>query len=71
MKSHSHSHVLALNAISMIIFFLLLSYSMQAEASRPLSLRGDHQSTTSHFKSIKSFIIAQAYSGPSRRGPGH
>ncbi|KAL6270528.1 hypothetical protein ACE6H2_027439 [Prunus campanulata] len=63
MKSHSSTLVLAFNAISMIIFFLLLSYSVQVEASRPLG--------ASTFESIKSSIIAQAYSGPSRRGSGH
>ncbi|KAH0977899.1 hypothetical protein GBA52_027618 [Prunus armeniaca] len=63
MKSHSSTLVLAFIAISMIIFFLLLSYSVQVEASRPLG--------GSTFESIKSSIIAQAYSGPSRRGSGH
>ncbi|KAI4295711.1 hypothetical protein L6164_035728 [Bauhinia variegata] len=50
-----YSLAVAFNAISIIIFFLLLSYSMSVEGMRPL-------------KDQSGLILDRAYSGPSRRG---
>ncbi|KAB2635941.1 hypothetical protein D8674_026475 [Pyrus ussuriensis x Pyrus communis] len=59
---------MAFNTISiLIIFFPLLSYSAHVEVSRPL-IRAQDKCT---FKSIKSFLVAQAYSRSSHRGRVH
>ncbi|KAE9589368.1 hypothetical protein Lalb_Chr21g0308291 [Lupinus albus] len=60
MKGYSFS--VTVNAISLIIFFLLVSYSMNVEG-RTLK---DHSHT-----SFINLITNQAYTGPSRRGEGH
>ncbi|KAL5706957.1 hypothetical protein ACHQM5_025062 [Ranunculus cassubicifolius] len=57
----------ALNTITMFIFFfLVLSYSMTVDASRPLSDTFIAPSWMEGFT-----IIAKAYSGPSKGGKGH
>ena len=61
-----HSLTWAFNIIFIIIFTLLLSYSMHIEGLRVLK---DQSSSSS--SSMKSLIINQAYSGPSKGGIGH
>ncbi|KAL4289019.1 hypothetical protein AHAS_Ahas19G0344300 [Arachis hypogaea] len=51
----------------MVLFLLLLSYSMNTVEARPLLK--DHQSSSA--SSFISSIINRAYSGPSHRGIGH
>ncbi|KAI4298518.1 hypothetical protein L6164_032068 [Bauhinia variegata] len=58
-----YSLAVAFNAISIIIFFLLLSHSMNVEGMRPLKDQSG--------PSLISLIINRAYSGPSHRGRGH
>ena len=62
-KGYSYSVAVAFNAICLLIFFLLLSYSMNVEGMRPLK---DQSAPT-----FISSIINRAYSGPSHRGRGH
>ncbi|KAF5188375.1 hypothetical protein FRX31_022036 [Thalictrum thalictroides] len=59
--------IFAFNAITMLIFFLILSYSAgSVDASRPLTTR-NYRSWSRDF----SAMIERAYSGPSRPGKGH
>ncbi|KAK9176697.1 hypothetical protein WN944_028716 [Citrus x changshan-huyou] len=62
-----YSLTLAINVISIFIFFLLLSYSMRVDGSRMLRVH-DHQSN-----SLPSILkgLGMAYSGPSHDGRGH
>ncbi|XLU32422.1 hypothetical protein S245_068488 [Arachis hypogaea] len=54
-------------SVVMVLFLLLLSYSMNTVEARPLLK--DHQSSSA--SSFISSIINRAYSGPSHRGIGH
>ena len=53
----------ALNPIFIVAIVLILFHLTEVEASRPLK----HPISPT---SIKTFKVAQAYSGPSRRGTG-
>ena len=64
-----HSLTWAFNIIFIIIFTLLLSYSMHIEGLRVL--KDQSSSSSSSSSSMKSLIINQAYSGPSKGGIGH
>jgi hypothetical protein len=59
------SFVLAFNAISILIFFLLLSYTMHVEG-RPVP-----QGHSFEWEKGVTLNIRQARSGPSNRGRGH
>lgn len=62
---YNSSFILALNAISVMIFFLLLSsISVPVEGTRLLK-------DESFSSMLDGFIMGRAYSGPSRRGRGH
>ncbi|KAL5707115.1 hypothetical protein ACHQM5_025203 [Ranunculus cassubicifolius] len=58
--------VIAVNTITIFIFFLILSYSVAADASRPL--HGAHITPT--WKNGLTLLM-RAKSGPSKRGKGH
>ncbi|KAK7280305.1 hypothetical protein RJT34_25367 [Clitoria ternatea] len=64
-RMKGYSLIIACNVITLSFFLLLLSYSINVEAMRPLK----HQSDSS--PSFLSLIINRAYSGPSHRGRGH
>ena len=48
-----------------LTFLLTISFSMEVHCSRPI--RVHHL----HLTSNNSLMVAQAYSGPSKRGKGH
>ncbi|KAL5707120.1 hypothetical protein ACHQM5_025207 [Ranunculus cassubicifolius] len=61
--------IFALNMTTIFLFLLILSHSMVVDASRPLVALSDTRITPSWRESF--MFIAQAYSGPSKRGKGH